>query len=160
MQPLLDQLAAEERLLRDARECVLRLYSQLRKGDLEAVRVALPADEALANRLAAQAESRQTAVARLASHLDLDLPNATLAALADRLPEPYQAPLRKFRTDLRDLTAQVDQFRTANANLIDKLRSYFRDVLSGLTTENTPTRYGPSGAVLTTGCVSATVASG
>lgn len=156
---LLDQLAGEQDLLRQARECVMGLYASLRKGDVPAVQAALPRDEALVSRLYSQGERRQDAATRLAAALGLP-PNSTLQLLAAHTPEPFAARLLAARTALRGLAAQVDQYRYLNANLIDRLRSFFQDVLSGLTTPDAPARYGPSGARLTAPAVSATVVSG
>lgn len=156
---LLDQLSGEEDLLRQARECVMGLYASLRKGDVPAVQAALPRNEALASRLHSQGESRQEAAVRLAAALGLP-PNSSLQILAGYTPEPFAARLLAARTALRGLAAQVDQYRYQNATLIDRLRSFFQDVLSGLTTPDAPARYGPSGARLTLPAVSATVVSG
>lgn len=131
------------------------LYSALRKGDMPAVQAAIPANDVLAGRLAAAAEQRQAAATRLAAAVGLAGESFTLASLADRTPEPYRSGLRTTRAKLRDLTAQVDQFRAANANLIDRLRSYFRDILSPLTAADAPVRYGPSGAVVTAAATAA-----
>ena len=156
---LLDQLAGEEELLRQARECVMGLYASLRKGDVPAVQTALPRNETLAGRLQAHAEQRQGAAAALAAALGLPA-NASLQQLAAATPDPLGPKLLAARSALRALAAQVDQFRTANANLIDRLRSFFHDVLSGLTAPDAPARYGPSGNRLTVHAVSATVVSG
>ena len=156
---LLEQLAGEEELLRVARECVMGLYTSLRKGDVPAVHAALPRNEALAARLAAAAEQRQAAATRLAAALGLP-GTASLQQLAAAAPDPFGPQLLAARTALRALTTQVDQFRAANANLIDRLRSFFHDVLSGLTAPDAPARYGPTGNRLTVHAVSATVVSG
>ncbi len=124
------------------------LYAALRKGDMPAVQAMLPANDALAVRMAAAAEQRQAAATRLAVAVGLAGESFTLASLADRTPEPFRSGLLATRSKLRDLTAQVDQFRAANANLIDRLRSYFRDVLSPASAADTPVRYGPSGSVI------------
>lgn len=157
---LLDELAAEEGLLREAREGVMGLYAALRKGDIPAVQAALPANDALAERLRVQGEAREATVARLASIIGWTTGNFTLTELAARLPDHYRARLLKARTTLRDLTGQVEQFRFANANLIDRLRSYFQDVLSGFTAQDTTVRYGPSGEKVSAPGARATVASG
>lgn len=136
------------------------LYAALRKGDMPAIQAALPANDSLAGRLAAAAEQRQAAATRLASAVGLAGESFTLALLADRTPEPYRSGLRTTRSKLRELTAQVDQFRAANANLIDRLRSYFRDVLSPLTAVDTPVRYGPSGSVVAAAAPVSVVVSG
>lgn len=156
---LLDQLAGEEELLRQARECVMGLYTSLRKGDVPAVQVALPRNEVLATQLASRAEQRQAAAARLAGAVGLPT-TATLQQIAAASPDPFGPKLLAVRSTLRALSTQVDQFRTANANLIDRLRSFFHDVLSGLTAPDAPARYGPSGNRLTVHAVSATVVSG
>jgi hypothetical protein len=157
---LLELLSVEERLLREAREGVLGLYASLRKGNIQAVQTVLPANDQLAVRLESQAALRQSVVVRLGRGVGLTTDAVTLAALADRMPEPYQTEFRRARTTLRELTSQIDQFRAANANLIDRLRSYFRDVLTGFTTPDAPIRYGPSGVMLTAPAVSGTVVSG
>jgi hypothetical protein len=156
---LLDQLAGEEELLRQARECVMGLYASLRKGDVPAVQVALPRNEALAAQLAARGGQRQAAAARLAEAVGLPA-TATLQQIAAASPDPFGPKFLAARTTLRALATQVDQFRTANANLIDRLRSFFHDVLSGLTAPDAPARYGPTGNRLTVHAVSATVVSG
>lgn len=156
---LLDQLAGEEELLRQARECVMGLYTSLRKGDMPAVHAALPRNEALVARLASVAEQRQASAARAAAALGLPA-GASLQQIAAAAPDPFGPQLLAARTTMRALATQVDQFRTANANLIDRLRSFFQDVLSGLTTPDAPARYGPTGNRLTVQAVSATVVSG
>lgn len=156
---LLDQLAGEEELLRQARECVMGLYTVLRKGDMPAVQAALPRNEALTDQLAAQAEQRQATASRLAVALGLPA-ETSLQQLAAAVPDPFGPKLLAARTNLRTLASQVDQFRSVNANLIDRLRSFFHDVLSGLTAPDAPARYGPSGNRLTVQAVSATVVSG
>lgn len=156
---LLDQLAGEEELLRQARECVLGLYASLRKGDMPAVQSALPRNEALTALLTAQAEQRQAVAGQLAASLGLPA-NASLQQIAAAVPPPFGPKLLAARSALRTLATQVDQFRVANANLIDRLRSFFHDVLTGLTTPDAPARYGPSGNRLTVQAVSATVVSG
>jgi hypothetical protein len=156
---LLTQLAGEEDLLRQARECVMGLHASLRKGDVAAVQTALPRNEALAARLGSAAARRQTAAAALAEALGLPA-TASLQQIAAAAPDPFGPQLLDFRTTLAALTTQVDQFRGANANLIDRLRSFFHDVLSGLTAPDAPARYGPSGNRLTVHAVSATVVSG
>lgn len=156
---LLEQLAGEEELLRQARECVMGLYTSLRKGDVPAVHAALPRNETLAARLVAAADHRQAAAARLAAAFGLPA-NASLQQIAAATPDPFGPRLLAARTALRALATQVDQFRSANANLIDRLRSFFQDVLSGLTAPDAPARYGPTGNRLTVHAVSATVVSG
>ena len=153
---LLSLLQVEHDLLTQARQGVMGLYAALRNGDVAAVQQAQPRNEALADRLTAHADARATAAARLAIVLDLP-PDASLQAVAARSPEPFASRLLVARTTLRTLATQVDQFRSANANLIDRLRGFFHDVLAGLTTPDTPTRYGPSGAWLSTQPASATV---
>lgn len=78
------------------------LYSALRKGDLPAVQAAVPANDALAGRLAAAAEQRQAAATRLAAAVGLAGESFTLASLADRTPEPYRSGLRTTRAKLRE----------------------------------------------------------
>jgi hypothetical protein len=157
---LLELLAAEERLLRDAREGVFGLYAALRKGNPVAVQAALPGNEETAARLRDVSERRHAMAGRLAASVGLDPEAVTLTALADRLPDPPRGEFLRLRATLRDLTAQVDHFRAANANLIDRLRWYFRDVLSGFAAQAAPSRYGPSGAMLTAPAAGGTVASG
>lgn len=153
---LVDRLSDELGLLKEAREGVMGLYAALRAGDVTRVQAALPAADRLADRLADVGAERADAVGRLADELGLP-PDASLSQLADRVPDPYQARFRLLRTELRDLTAQVTQFRAANANLIDRLRSYFHDVLSELTGPDAPVRYGPTGARLAGHAAAATV---
>lgn len=142
---LLDELATEEQLLRAAREGVMGLYASLRKGDIAAVQSALPESDRIADQLKNQGEIREATARYLAHQLGLSNANVSLADLATRLQEPYSSRLRTVRTTMRDLTAQVEQFRFTNANLIDRLRSYFQDVLSTITVQDTVVRYGPSG---------------
>ena len=136
------------------------LYAALRKGDIPAVQAALPGNDALAERLRSQGLARESTVAQLAIQIGWTSGAITLAELAVRLPDPYRNRLLKSRTALRDLTSQVEQFRFANANLIDRLRSYFQDVLSGFTAQDTTVRYGPAGEKVTTPVARATFASG
>jgi hypothetical protein len=137
----------------------MALYTALRTGDVGAVKAGLPANDRLADRLADHGRVRADTATRLATALGLPA-DASLADLADRLPEPRRTYLLTARTKLRDLTAQVDQFRASNANLIDRLRSYFQDILDGLAAPEPPVRYGPTGAWLSVPPVPATVASG
>jgi hypothetical protein len=157
---LLDDLATEERLLKLAREGVMSLYASLRKGDVVAVQAALPGHDELAERLHTQGEVRAASAARLAKHLGLSNENLALSALAAKLPEPEASRLLAFRTSLRDLTTQIEHFRAANANLIDRLRSYFQEVLSTITVQKATSRYGPSGEILSGPTIRATVATG
>ena len=135
------------------------LYAALRKGDVTAVQHAHPRTEALGDRLQAHADARIATAARLAALLNLPS-DATLQAIAARAPEPFTSRLLAARASLRGLATQVDQFRSANANLIDRMRAFFRDVLTGLTTADTPTRYGPSGAWLSSQSSATVVVSG
>ncbi|MCU0704061.1 MAG: flagellar protein FlgN [Fimbriiglobus sp.] len=156
---LLSQLTGEEELLRQARECVMGLYASLRKGDMPAIQAALPRSDSLAARLQAYAEQRETAAAALAATLGLP-PDASLQQLAAAVPEPFGPRLLAARSSLQALGSQVHQFRAANANLIERLRCFFSDVLSGLTAPDVPARYGPTGNRLTVHTAPATVVSG
>jgi hypothetical protein len=148
VQALLAKLQLEETVLQSARQTAMRLYAALRKGDLPTVEAMRPEHEELAASLKAQAADREAAAAALAAALGLPA-TASLAELADPLSPPLAEPLHAARERLRALTAQFDQFQTANANLIAHLRSYFRGVLDGFMEEPPPPRYGPTGAAVT-----------
>lgn len=159
VQALLARLQAEEELLRTAKQVVMRLYATLRKGDLPAVEGLWPEHEKLAAELAARAAERETAAAALAAALQLPA-TATLSELAEPLSPPLAEAVRAARERLRALTQQVQQFQSANANLISHLRSYFREVLGGLTAESPVLRYGPTGNVVSGPTAAAITASG
>jgi FlgN protein len=141
---LLDHLRDEEQLLKSAREGVMNLYSALRKGDLRQVQAVLPYSERVAELLQNQGGKREEAARRLALAVGLtDCPS--LATLAERVPPAKSEELLSFRTRLRDVASQVEHFRSANANLLDRLRSYFGDVLADFTVQEVTPRYGPTG---------------
>lgn len=148
VQALLARLQLEETVLQSARQTAMRLYAALRKGDVPGVEALQPEQEGLAVSLKAQAADRESAAAALAAALGLP-PTASLTELAAPLSPPLAEAVLAARDRLRDLTRQVEQFQSANANLISHLRSYFRGVLNGLTDETPPPRYGPTGAAVT-----------
>jgi hypothetical protein len=159
VQTLLARLQVEEALLQTARQTVMRLYTTLRRGDLPAVEALWPDHERVAAELTARAAEREAAAAALADALGLP-PTATLVELAEPLSRPLAEAVRGARERLRALTTQVEQFQSANANLIDHLRSYFCGVLSGLTADPPSPRYGPTGTAVTGTAEAALTASG
>ena len=159
VQALLARLLAEEELLRAARQTVMRLYTTLRKGDLPAVEALWPEHERLAAELTGRAAERETAAVALAAELRLP-PAATLTELAEPLSPPLAEAIHGARDRLRALTRQVEQFQSANANLIAHLRSYFRGVLNGLAADPPSPRYGPTGSAVAGPVAAALTASG
>lgn len=149
LRPLFEQLytelAEEEKLLHRASESVSNIYFALRNGDLATVEAAHPANVELAERMQEKAARRTELAAKLANTIGLSADRATLGELADRASEPYRSNLQKSRQVLRDLATRVEQIRVANANLINRLRSYFHDVTSGLSAQDATVRYGPTG---------------
>jgi ABC-type transporter Mla subunit MlaD len=156
---LLNHLRDEEQLLKSARECVMSLYASLRKGDLPGVQQSLPQNEKLAEQLKTQGELREEAAWRLATAVGIAKERPTLVELAERVPH-HGKEFLATRTRLRELTSQVEQFRSANANLLERLRSYFGDVLADLTNRDAAPRYGPTGTRLMAPASTAIVASG
>lgn len=159
VQTLLARLQAEESVLQAGRQVVLRLYTTLRKGDIPAVEELWSEHERLAADLTARAGEREAAAAALAETLGLPA-TATLTELAAPLSPPLAEAIRSARARLRDLTAQVGQFQSANANLIAHLRSYFHGVLNGLTADPPSPRYGPTGSTVVSPVEAALTASG
>lgn len=148
VQALLAHLQREESVLQSTRQTAMRLYTALRKGNLPEVESLRPEYEQAAAGLKAQAADRETAATALAGVLGLPA-TASLTELAGPLSPPLAEAVLAARDRLRGLTRQVEQFQSANANLISHLRSYFRGVLDGLADEPPPPRYGPTGAAVT-----------
>jgi FlgN protein len=159
VQALLAQLQAEEEVVRAGRQVVMRLYTTLRKGDLPAVEALWPEHEQLAADLKGRAAIRELAAVALAAALDLP-PTATLTELAAPLSPPLAEAVLGARQRLRALTRQVEQFQSANANLISHLRCYFRGVLNGLAADPPSPRYGPTGTAVSGPVAAALTASG
>lgn len=159
VQALLARLQLEETVLQSARQAAMRLYTALRKGDLPGVEALQSEHEQAADGLKSQAAEREAAAAALAAALGLPA-TATLTELAAPLSPPLAEAMLGARDRLRALTRQLEQFQSANANLISHLRSYFSGVLNGLATEPPPPRYGPTGAAVTGPVAPAILASG
>lgn len=147
---LLGHLRHEELLLQTSKETLLGVHHALRKGDLGALHAAQPHQEKLARDLHEASARRGLAAEDLAAALGLPPAGLSLTDFADRLPPTLGKQLRDVRDRLRDVVAEVVELQRANANLVQTLRSYFRGVLSGLTSAETPspTRYGPTGGRL------------
>lgn len=124
------------------------MYEALRCGDLAAAEALRSRQEVLAVSLHAAGMDRTEAAEQLAGALGLTANRLTLSLLADHLPEPAASELRGLRERLRDAAGDLAALQRRNANLIGRLRSYFRDVLADLTAADAPVRYGPSGARL------------
>lgn len=146
IEPLLRQLDREAELLHVAIERSREVYEALRAGDLPRMMSTLPQQKALAEELQIQAENRTRLAVLIAELVSLKSEELTLCKLAAHLPEKFQHELSARRDSLSLLSAELISFQQSNANLIHHLRTYFQGVLSGLTTEAVPTRYGPSGA--------------
>lgn len=141
----LQRLALEEQFLVAAVEKGDEVYAALRRGDMGSVHALAADQERLAADLRAASAARLEVTSELAAALDLDPQQITLAALADRLPEPDAGAVRAARGRLALLAADLNRIQTRNANLLGHLRSFFRDVLADIGADGTPTRYGPSG---------------
>lgn len=145
---LLQHLAREESLLRDALANVTALHGALRRGEMaEALRLSTE-QAALGSALHDAAADRAAAASKLAGQAGIDSKDLTLSALAAKLPESPAAALQAARDRLASVGAELSALHTQNANLIAHLRSFFRGVLSGLTPPDAPQRYGPSGSRL------------
>lgn len=149
---LLGHLRHEESLLHASKECLTAVHHALRQGNLKALDAARPHQEILAADLHDAAQARGQVTAELAQSLGLPPENPSLGELADRLPVAPARELLAVRESLRVVLNDVVELQWANANLVQTLRSYFRGVLSGLTTPDVPTttRYGPTGGRLQT----------
>lgn len=149
---LLGHLRHEAALLSTSKETLLGVHHALRQGDLKALAAAQPHQEKLAADLHDASARRATVADEMAGSLGLPRGNPSLTDLADRLPPTLAKQLREVRDQLRAVVAEVVELQRANANLVQTLRSYFRGVLSGLATAETPstTRYGPTGGRLQT----------
>ncbi|MDY3556838.1 flagellar export chaperone FlgN [Gemmata sp. JC717] len=145
VEPFLHHLAAEEQFLAAAIEKGQELYAALRRGAVPEAHGLGAEQERIAAGLRAASAARLEATGALAASLELAPERATLAALAERLPEPQAETIRAARERLAALAAELDRIQTRNANLLGHLRSFFRDVLADCGVDDTPTRYGPSG---------------
>jgi flagellar biosynthesis/type III secretory pathway chaperone len=142
---LLQHLQTEEDLLRQVWDALSQIHTVLRSGDLAAVAVALPAHEALAQKLDQSQQARRATIEPLAAAVGVAPHEAALAVLVARLPEPWASQLGSLRSRLKQLTAEIEDLQIRNANLIAHLRSFCRGVIATLTGVDTPVRYGPSG---------------
>lgn len=149
---LLVHLAREDALLRDALACGNEVFAALRRGDLPGAQAAGARYEAAGVSLHDAAPARTAAAAALAKELGLSAQGATLAKLADALPESLAADLRAARARLTAAATELTAVQARNANLLAQLRSYFRGVFADLGTE-TPSRYGPTGVRIEVGAV-------
>ncbi len=143
VETFLQHLAVEERLLGAAIEKGEELYAALRRSDLGAVHTLGAQQERIAADIRAAAAARLEATAELVTVRTSE--PLTLAALADQLPEPDGAAVRAARERLAALAAELKRIQTRNANLLEHLRSFIRDVLADFIPDDTPTRYGSSG---------------
>ncbi len=151
---LLNHLAREEAVLRDALACGNDVFAALRRGDLPGALATGAKYEAAGVSLHDAAPPRAAAAAALARELGLSAQGVTLAALAAALPDPFAADLRAARARLTAGATELAAVQARNANLIGHLRSYFRGVLADLGTE-TPSRYGPTGVRVEPGAAGA-----
>jgi hypothetical protein len=122
------------------------VHAALRRGDLAAVAAAGPHQEAAAAALRAAEADRAAACAEVARAVGLHPDGLTLAAVAARLPDPWAGELAAARARLAAAAHDLAAQQARNANLIRRLRSFFRGVLPSLTAADAPGRYGPSGA--------------
>lgn len=144
---LLEHLAHEEAALRTALAGVTGINESLCRGDLPAALDAA-AQEPIASQLREACDRRNAVANDLARAVGLHNEPLTLAALAAKLDTAEAAELLAARDRLTALTTVIATIQTRNANLITHLRSFFRGVLSDLTTPDAPARYGPSGSRL------------
>jgi hypothetical protein len=141
-QILLNCLANEERLVREAAESLKQLHEQLRSGKPPV------AQESLVQSLANSSAERNRAATALAAEVGLPAKGLKLAALAERLAPSEAADLLVARDSLAAAASDLTAAHRRTANLAHYLRSYFQGVLAALTTADGPVRYGPSGARL------------
>lgn len=144
---LLQHLAREESLLRDALAGAEGVYESLRRGDLAGALAASTKQPNLEAALAAAAAGRSTAARALAREIGLTGDELTLSRLAAKLPEPQASQVLATRTRLTAVAGELSAVQAQNANLIVHLRSYFRGILADFVPEN-PARYGASGSRL------------
>ena len=145
---LLARLRDEETLLRAATAATAAAHAALRAGDLAALGGAHAEQESLAGRMRDAAAARRAEAEAVAAAVGVPAAGATLAVLADRLPDPAAADLRAARARLTAAAGELEAVQRRHATLALHLRSYFRGVLTELTTGGVAGRYGPSGSVL------------
>ena len=146
---LLDLLRDEERVLASSRDALLDLRAALRRGKLDAVKELLQHHAGLSAMAAKVADERAATAYELGLLHGLSKSECTLRALADHVAEPWAGLFRHSRDRLTALANEIRAAQHGNAILLETLRSFFRDVLTGLAPEAvTPVRYGPSGARL------------
>jgi len=145
---LLQHLASEETLLRNALVSVTEIHAALRRGNLAAALALSTAQQAKAEALREAANERATAATALARELGLTGEELRLSAIVAKLPDSLAHELQATRDRLRAVTGELNAIQIRNANLIGHLRSFFRGVLSNLTAPGAPQRYGPSGSRL------------
>jgi hypothetical protein len=145
---LLQHLASEETLLRNALVSVTEIHAALRRGDLAAALALSMAQQAQGAALRAAANERTNSATALARELGIAGEELRLSAIAAKLPDSLAIELQAVRERLTAVTAELNAIQIRNANLIGHLRSFFRGVLSDLTAPGAPQRYGPSGSRL------------
>lgn len=148
VETFLRHLGAEERLLAAVLEKANEVTETLRRGDLRAATAAGAEQHELAAALRAASGARLDAAGALARALNTSHDPLTLAALAEHLPEPERGAVLAARERLAAVAADLNRIQTRNANLLGHLRSFFRGVLSDITADDAPARYGPSGSWL------------
>lgn len=144
----LQRLRVEEDLLADALASANELYAALRRGDTTAATATTARQRANAASLHDAGAARAIAAGALAHALGIPADGLKLTALAEKLPDDLGAEVLAARERLATVTAELATIQTRNANLLAHLRSFFRGVLSDLTADDTPARYGPSGSWL------------
>lgn len=144
---LLESLRREEELLRAALTTATEVQTALRRGDLPGA-LDSSTRQWLAAELHAAGEARTASASALAHALGLSAENLTLTTLAAKLDGPHAAELLAVRDRLKLAAGELAAIQDRNANLVAHLRSFFRGVLSDLTTPDAPVRYGPSGSKL------------
>jgi hypothetical protein len=124
------------------------LHAALRAGNLSAARDLTDKQNKNAVAIYTAGTARTKEAAALAASLGLPA-GLPLLALAEKVAAELSTELRAARERLTKLTSELEAIQTRNANLLAHLRSFFRGVLSDLTGDDTPARYGPSGQWLT-----------
>jgi flagellar biosynthesis/type III secretory pathway chaperone len=147
---LRENLTREDAFLQESKVALARAHSALKHGNLAQLDQARIEQERLAAELRDVSTQRMDVVRVLAHAVGVPMDSPSLKDISDRLPPESARELLEIRDQLRSTVREVITLQKSNATIIQSLRSFFRGVLSGLTAPETPTRYGPTGARLTT----------
>ena len=149
-QRLREYLRREDAFLQESKEALARVHQALKHGDLAQLDQARIEQERLAAELREVSTQRMDAVRVLAHAVGVPMEKPALKDISERLPTDSATELLEIRERLRATVSEVIALQKSNATIVQSLRSFFRGVLSGLSAPETPTRYGPTGARLTT----------